>query len=196
MVFFSGLLLGLVVILPLGAQSLFIINQGMVSSFPRAFVGTIAVCSCDSLLIVLGAGGASVLLVASGYREVLVVSGVLFLVALGLLTLRSRPQTSDAKPLTRVGAILAQAVGVAVLNPHAILDTICVLGAAIAVQAAHERLAFAAGVVGASWIWYPALGMGAAILRRRITPFASLCIQRVSGALMLVFAAIWALELL
>jgi L-lysine exporter family protein LysE/ArgO len=94
-----------------------------------------------------------------------------------------------------VGAIMAQAVGVSVLNPHAILDTIGILGAAIAVQATHERLAFAAGVVGASWVWYLVLGLGAAILQRRITPFATLCIQRVSGTLMLVFAGILALEL-
>lgn len=192
----SGLLLGLVIILPIGAQSLFVINQGMLAGFPRVFVGVVAVCCCDSLLIVFGAGGASTLLAALGYQEVLIVLGTVFLIILGILTLRTHPQTSDGEHLTRVGVILAQAVGVSVLNPHAILDTIGILGAAIAVQAAHERVAFATGVVGASWVWYLALGMGAVILQRRITPFVSLCIQRVSGTLMLLFAGVLALELI
>jgi L-lysine exporter family protein LysE/ArgO len=194
MVLVSGLVLGLVIILPIGAQSLFVINQGMLAGFPRVFVGIVTVCCCDSLLIIFGAG-ASALLAALGYQEVLIVLGTVFLIILGILTLRAHPQTSDGEHLTRVGAIMAQAVGVSVLNPHAILDTIGILGAAIAVQAAHERLTFAAGVVGASWVWYLVLGMGAVILQRRITPFISLCIQRVSGTLMLIFAGVLALEL-
>jgi len=194
--FLLGLSLGLAIILPIGAQSLFVINQGLLAGFPRACVGVVAVCCCDSLLIVLGAAGASALLVALGYREVLIVTGSAFLVVVGLLTLRAcPPRHADAKRLTHVGATVAQAVGVSVLNPHALLDTIGVLGAAIAAQAAQERITFAAGAVSASWVWYLLLSMGAATLQGRLTLCKRLWIQRASGVLMLIFAGVLMLEL-
>ena len=116
--FLLGLFLGLMMILPIGAQSLFVINQGLLIGFPRAWVAMVTVCCCDSFLIVLGAAGASALLVALGYREVLIVLGSAFLVVVGLLTLRARPpQHADAKRLTHIGVTVSQAVGVSVLNP-------------------------------------------------------------------------------
>ena len=81
------------------------------------------------------------------------------------------------------------------LNPHAILDTVGVLGAAITAQAAQERVAFAAGAVGASWAWYLIPSMGASALQRRLILGARLWIQRASGMIMLVFACVLALEL-
>ena len=52
--FLLGLVLGLALIIPIGVQSLFVLNQGLSVGFPRAFLGVAAVCSCDTLLIVLG----------------------------------------------------------------------------------------------------------------------------------------------
>ena len=194
--FLLGLSLGLMMILPVGAQSLFVINQGLLAGFPRAWVGAIAVCCCDSLLIVLGAAGASALLAALGYREVLIICGSAFLVVMGLLTLKAHPpRHADGKHLTNVGVSVAQAVGVSVLNPHAFLDTVGVLGAAIAAQPVKERIAFAVGVVGASWVWYLILSLGASTLQGRLTLSRRFWIQRVSGVLMLIFAGVLAFEL-
>ncbi len=87
---------------------------------------------------------------------------------------------------------MVQAVGVSVLNPHAVLDTVGVLGGAISSQAADGRVLFAAGVVGASWVWCPMLGADASVFRKLMTPTARVWIQRSSGALMLVFAVVLA----
>jgi L-lysine exporter family protein LysE/ArgO len=193
--FLLGLLLGLALIVPIGVQSLFVLNQGLLVGFPRAFIGVSTVCLCDSFLIVLGAAGASAFLAALGYQEVLTAAGSVFLFVLGLLALRARSRYLEARSLAPIGATVAQAVGVSMLNPHAILDTVGVLGAAIAAQAAHERVAFAAGAVGASWAWYLILSMGASALQTRLTPRARLCIQRSSGLVMLAFACILALKL-
>ncbi len=193
--FLLGLILGLALIIPIGVQSLFVLNQGLVAGFPRAFVGVAAVCFCDTFLIVLGAAGASALLTLLGYQELLIAVGSIYLLIMGVLTLRAGPRHAEGEHLTRIGATVFQAVGVSVLNPHAILDTVGVLGAAIAAQAAHERVAFAAGAVGASWAWYLILSMGASALQTRLTLKARLWIQRASGTIMLVFACILALEL-
>ena len=89
--YFSGLVLGLAMLLPIGATSLFVLKQGVQAGFPRAFIGILTVCLCDSFLIILGALGASALLAMLGYREVLIALGSTFLIVLGLLTLRSPP---------------------------------------------------------------------------------------------------------
>ncbi len=188
--FLLGLILGLALIIPIGVQSLFVLNQGLVAGFPRAFVGVAAVCFCDTFLIVLGAAGASALLALLGYQELLIAVGSIYLLVMGVLTLRARPQHSEGEHLTRIGATVVQAVGVSVLNPHAILDTVGVLGAAIAAQAAEGRVTFVAGAVGASWVWYSVIGVSASVLQKRITPRVRLWIQRTSGAIMLVLAGV------
>ena len=147
-------------------------------------------CLCDSFLIVLGAAGASAFLAALGYQEVLTAAGSVFLFVLGLLALRARTRYLEARSLAPIGATVAQAVGVSMLNPHAILDTVGVLGAAIAAQAAEGRVTFVAGAVGASWVWYSVIGAGASVLQKRITPRVRLWIQRTSGAVMLVLAGV------
>ncbi len=188
--FLLGLILGLALIIPIGVQSLFVLKQGLVAGFPRAFVGVAAVCFCDTFLIVLGAAGASALLALLGYRELLIAVGSIYLLIMGVLTLRARPQHAEGERLTPIGATLVQAVGVSVLNPHAILDTVGVLGAAIAAQAAEGRVTFVAGAVGASWVWYSVIGVSASVLQKRITPRVRLWIQRASGAVMLVLAGV------
>ena len=188
--FLLGLILGLALIIPIGVQSLFVLNQGLAAGFPRAFVGVTAVCFCDTFLIVLGAAGASALLALLGYQELLIAVGSIYLLVMGVLTLRGRSRHAEGEHLTSIGATVVQAVGVSVLNPHAILDTVGVLGAAIAAQAAEGRVTFVAGAVGASWVWYSVIGVGASVLQKRITPRVRLWIQRASGAVMLVLAGV------
>lgn len=92
-------------------------------------------------------------------------------------------------------AMVAQTAGVSLLNPQAILETVGILGAAIATQDAGSRTEFAADVIGASWVWFLMVGLGAVVLQRWLTGIAKLWIQRVSGVLMLALAGLLALEL-
>ena len=86
-----------------------------------------------------------------GYQEVLIALGSTFLIVLGLLTLRSPPpQHSEVEALPHIAATVAKGVGVSLFNPHAVLDTIGIIGGVIAAQAAEEQLSFAAGTVSAS----------------------------------------------
>jgi L-lysine exporter family protein LysE/ArgO len=186
--FLLGLILGLTLIVPVGVQSLFVLNQGLLIGFPRALVGVAAVCLCDTFLIIFGAVGISAILAWFGYQDLLIAAGSTYLVVMGLLTLRARVHRAETERLTCTTKTMVQAVVVSVLNPHAILDTVGILGGAISSQAADGRILFAAGVVGASWVWYSVLGMGASVLQRRITPWVRSWIQRTSGALMLIFA--------
>ena len=193
--FAFGLLFGMATAFPVGVQSFVVLNQGLVTGYPRVFFGIVTASCCDTLLILLGAAGVSALLNAPGSREVLILIGVFFLVIMGILALRDSSGDEMVEGLMRPAAMVAQTVSVSLLNPHAILETVGVLGAAIAAQSAGNRPEFAAGVVSASWVWFLMIGLGASILQRWLTSPVRLWIQRGSGVLMLALAGVLTLEL-
>jgi L-lysine exporter family protein LysE/ArgO len=86
--------------------------------------------------------------------------------------------------------MIAQTVGVSLFNPHAVLETVGVLGGAIAAQDAENRIEFACGVISASWVCFFMVGFGASALQKRLTAPARLWMQRGSGVLMLALAAV------
>jgi L-lysine exporter family protein LysE/ArgO len=192
--FAKGLALGFALITPIGAQNLFVLEQGLRRGLRRALPAVLAAAVCDTVLIAAGAGGASALLAGSrGLRDVLVGVGVAFLVVLGLRSLLVRPEPVDVRS---GGSVLVRTLGVSLLNPHAVLDTVGVIGGAVAAQAAAHRLPFAAGAAAASWVWFLLLAAAAAVLQARLSPRGRLWIARGSGLLMLAFAVVLAREIL
>jgi L-lysine exporter family protein LysE/ArgO len=195
--FVFGLLFGMATAFPVGVQSFVVLNQGLRLGYPRILVGIATASLCDTLLIVLGAAGASVLLTAPGREGTLISIGVVFFVVIGVMALRTPPEYADeVESCTSPGAMVAQTVGVSLLNPHAVFETVGLLGGAIATQAAADRLAFAAGTISASWMWFVMIGFGASALKAWLTPRIHRRVQQGSGVLMLVFAGVLALQLM
>ncbi len=167
----TGFALGGALIIAIGAQNAFVLRQGL----KREHVGlVVAFCAgADALLMtagVLGAGQA--LVTAPQLGTWLAIFGALFLGAYGLRALARawRPASlaaaRDAGTLSRRAA-LAQAAAFTVLNPHVYLDTVMLVGAVGAQQAASVRPAFLFGACAASALWFCALGYGA----RWLTPW-------------------------
>jgi L-lysine exporter family protein LysE/ArgO len=133
----TGALLGLALIVPIGQQNVFVVNQGVTLGMPRALVAATAAACCDTLLIMLGAGGVSILLnQLPGLRPTLLAAGTIFLLFLGVQALRATPGENgfDAATIAGPRQVIARTLAVSLLNPHAILDTVGVLGAAIAAR--------------------------------------------------------------
>jgi L-lysine exporter family protein LysE/ArgO len=87
-VFGSGVLLGLALIVPIGPQNVFVLNQSIAVGMPRALAAVVAAGLCDSLLILAGAGGVSAVLTGvPGLRPTLLAAGALLLVFLGIRSL-------------------------------------------------------------------------------------------------------------
>lgn len=197
-IFVFGLLFGLATAFPVGVQSFVVMNQGLRFGYPRVLTGIVTASLCDTLLIVTGAAGASALLADADERVPVLLVGIAFLAIFGVLAFRAPPE-EEAEGVKSAGsplAMVAQTVGVSLFNPHAVLETVGVLGGAIAAQSAENRIEFALGVIAASWVWFVIVGFGASALQSRLTPRIRLWMQRSSGALMLVFAGVLALELL
>lgn len=192
----TGLALGLGLIMPIGAQNLFIIQQGINLGYPRVFYATLATTVCDALLITMGALGLGTVLGSNNLlRTLLMASGGALLLYLAWQNLRSSMEPAaveqgGAHPEAHLGArgIIARAIGVSLLNPHAILDTVGVIGAVAVSRTAAERVWFAGGAVLASLMWFSILGAAAIVVRRRMTNRIRKWIGVSSSVVMALFA--------
>jgi L-lysine exporter family protein LysE/ArgO len=152
-----GIILSFGLILPLGVQNVFVFNQGATQpKFLRALPVVITASVCDTLLISLAVLGVSVVVFGVYWVKVmLILVGTLFLTYMGWVTWKSRPdpnqpQKSSLSPKKQI----AFAVSVSLLNPHAIMDTIGVIGTSSLSYNGAEKLAFTLACVAVSWIWF------------------------------------------
>ncbi|MBK1613723.1 amino acid transporter [Rubrivivax gelatinosus] len=189
----TGFSLGLALIVAIGAQNAFVLRQGL----RREHVGTIVLfcAASDALLMSAGVGGLGRLIgAAPALAAALTWGGAAFLVVYGLKALwrARRPGALAAGAdcgLTRRQA-LAQAAAFTLLNPHVYLDTVVLVGAVGAQQAAAARPVFVWGAASASLLWFGALGYGARLLAPLFAqPRAWQVLDLLVGATMLVLAA-------
>ncbi|MDO3410068.1 LysE family transporter [Saccharibacillus sp. CPCC 101409] len=165
-----GLILAFGLILPLGVQNVFVFSQGAAQpSLLRALPAVLAAALCDTLLILLAVFGVSaVVLKFDGLRLALLLAGVLFLLYMGLSLWRAKPAAADgaeARPLAARRQILF-ALSVSLLNPHALLDTVGVIGTSALAYSGAAQLRFAAACVAVSWLWFAGLAAAGSALRR------------------------------
>ena len=164
----TGTLFGLSLIVAIGAQNTFVIEQGVRGEHVGAVVAVCAV--SDLVLIAAGVGGAGAVLTASpGVLRVVRWAGAAFLLAYAAFALRRarRPgalRADTSRPPARVGTVVATAAALTWLNPQVYLDTVVLLGSVAATHGA-QRWWFAAGAGLASVVWFTALGHGARLLR-------------------------------
>ncbi|WP_259237264.1 L-lysine exporter [Aeromonas sp. BIGb0445] len=164
----QGFVLGLAMIIPIGAQNAFVLSRGIHRNH-HLLTATLC-CLCDLVLIGIGVfGGASLLAANPLGLALLTWGGVLFLSWFGVRSLRSawRGQgaaLADSTQLMGVRSVLAMTLGVTLLNPHVYLDTLMLLGSLGSQFAEPLRPAFAAGAMLASLVWFYGLAFGAAAL--------------------------------
>lgn len=171
-VFFQGMALGAALILPLGPQNAFVINQGVRRQYHLMTAGLCTL--SDTMLICAGVFGGSALLTHSPLLLNLVTwGGVLFLLWYGLGALRTA--ASGNIELASINAlkqgrwrIVATMMAVTWLNPHVYIDTFMVLGSLGGQLPAESRRWFALGAIGASLLWFFGLALLAAWLSPRL----------------------------
>ena len=162
--FFHGFVLALGLILPLGVQNLFILQQGIAQpSFLRTLPAVIAAATCDTILISAAVSGVSLLLLKlAALRMVLLGAGSLFLLYMGWVNWHSTAElpTDDTQTdlLTYRQQILF-ALSVSFLNPYAFLDIVGVIGTSSLQYAGWEKISFATAAVLVSWLWFTGLSL-------------------------------------
>lgn len=170
---FAGFTLGLSLILAIGAQNAFVLKQGLMRQHILAVVLTCAV--SDALLIVTGVSSFRIVeKLFPAVDEVFIFAGAIFLVWYGWQHLSSAWRGGahldpDAQGAGSLRAAVMTCLALTWLNPHVYLDTVILLGS-LSTNYPGGRVAFGAGAVAASFVFFFALGYGA----RALTPlFAS-----------------------
>ncbi|WP_428774108.1 LysE/ArgO family amino acid transporter [Vibrio sp.] len=200
-VWLQGFSLGATMIIPIGAQNAYVLNQGIKRNH---HLTTATVCSLlDVLFISLGIFGGGALLSQSDTLLTLVtLGGIAFLSFYGYLSLRTALQVSQEEDsgaqMTARGrrAVILGALAVTVLNPHLYLDTVVILGSIGGQFEGHERLSFALGTMMASFAWFYALSLGAAKLGPTLSkPRVKQVIDMAVAAMMFIIAFLLAKSL-
>ncbi|MCP2014176.1 L-lysine exporter family protein LysE/ArgO [Deinococcus sp. HSC-46F16] len=160
--FLRGLGLGLSLIVAIGPQNAFVLRQGLTRR--HALLAALACSLCDTLLTAVGVLGVGALLARSPALVTLgTLAGAAFLLWYGWRSFRSaqHPATLDTggQAAPTPATVIATAAAFSLLNPHAILDTVVLIGGASAGLGDRARLAFLGGAVAASWLWFFALAL-------------------------------------
>ncbi|MDW6001912.1 LysE/ArgO family amino acid transporter [Vibrio mangrovi] len=190
----QGFSLGASIIIPIGAQNAYVLNQGIQRQHHYL---TASICTIlDMIFISVGVFGGGIFF--SGHPQLLSIitlGGICFLTIYGCSSLKSAlsSQNDDSHlPDTSYNrkTVLLGAMAVSALNPHVYLDTIVVLGSIGGQFQGTERLSFALGSIAASFIWFFSLSVGAARFSHLLSrPGVRRCID-IGVALVMFIAAI------
>jgi len=151
-----GLLLGFGLILPLGVQNMFVFNQGANQpSYVRALPAIITASVCDTILISVAVLGVSLaVLTFSWLQTVLYGFGFFFLMYMGWVIWKSKPDEYATQRQSEPKKQILFAASVSLMNPHAIMDTIGVIGINSINYSGAEKWMFMLSVILVSWIWF------------------------------------------
>lgn len=166
--FIHGFVLAFGLILPLGVQNVFVFNQGAAQkTLMRAFPVILTASVCDTLLILSAVMGVSLLVLnLAWFKVILSVLGFLFLSYMGWVTWRSTSfkQDENKKRILSPKKQILFAVTVSLLNPHAILDTVGVIGTSSVHYSGSEKWFFVFAAILVSWVWFFGLAAAGRIL--------------------------------
>ena len=161
-VFFTGLTIGLSLIIAIGAQNAFVLQQGLRGT--HVFAVCLLCAVSDALLILLGVTSFTKIITWLPMLDpVMRYGGAAFLIWYGARSLRSALYSNTAllvggtetrRNLTRT---LLAGLAITWLNPHVYLDTVVLLGT-ISTQFPGDERVFASGAMTGSFLFFFSLG--------------------------------------
>jgi L-lysine exporter family protein LysE/ArgO len=162
--FIKGFATMAALIVAIGVQNAFVLRQGLHRR--SAFLAATICLLCDVALVTLGTAGLGAVISTSRPLSLLLaLGGASFLLFYGLRSLHKAHkaqglnlQISDYASRT---SITLTAFAVSLLNPHAILDTVVLVGGLAARYEGGARIACAFGAITASGVWFYSLAYGA-----------------------------------
>jgi L-lysine exporter family protein LysE/ArgO len=190
--FIAGFSVGISLILAIGAQNAFVLQQGLKKH--HVFVVCFICALSDALLIAVGVAGFGVIVRQHPNIELVArYAGALFLVAYGLKSFYSALTSSHA--MSAEGELLSSIYKTALtclaftwLNPHVYLDTVILLGS-ISTQYEGTKLLFTSGAIFGSFVFFFSLGYGSRILIPVFEqPIAWKILEFVIGCVMILIA--------
>ena len=161
--YFTGMSLMATLIMPIGMQNAFVLNQGIRRQY-HLFVASF--CSfTDVIFMSVGVlGGAKLFNAYPWLLTTIGITGAIFMAYYGFLCFKSA--LSNAHHTQLKGAqyphfkgVLLACFAFTILNPHLYIDTIVILGGFAANLTPEQRPWFVFGGVSASFIWFFSLAL-------------------------------------
>ncbi|WP_279048515.1 arginine exporter ArgO [Cedecea davisae] len=192
--YFQGVVLGAALILPLGPQNAFVMNQGIRRQYHLMIA---SLCALSDIILICGGifGGSAILMQSPWLLALVTWGGVAFLLWYGWGALRTAMSNNLELASAQVmkqgrWKIVVTMLAVTWLNPHVYLDTFVVLGSLGGQLSEEPKRWFALGTVSASIIWFYGLAILAAWLAPRLrTAKAQRIINGVVGLVMWFIAS-------
>ncbi len=159
-IYLNGLLFGLTLITALGPQNIFLIRQG--ARRKHAVLSALICFACDCVLVIASVTSLHhIIQLHPNIRYWLTWFGVIFLFCYGgrnLLHALRKSHHNDQRITCTASRwkIVLLALGFSLLNPHAIIDSIIIIGSGSS-QYPDNQPAFVGGVITASLIWFTLL---------------------------------------
>lgn len=166
--FLHGIILAFGLILPLGVQNVFVFSQGATQpNLLRALPASITAAICDTLLILLAVFGLSLIVLQFEWlRITLMAIGIVFLLYMGYSIWRSNPANTENSEALPIKKQILFALSVSLLNPHAILDTIGIIGTSALKYSGADQMMFTIACVFISWLWFFGLTLTGASFKK------------------------------
>lgn len=194
--FIRGLVIGFSIAAPVGPIGILCIRRTLADGRAAGFLSGLGAATADALYgCVAGFGLTLVSGFLVGQREWIQLLGGVFLLALGVRTLRAAPARDAAKAREGRG-LLASYLSTFVLtltNPMTIIAFAGIFAALGVADTAGDIAAAALlvlGVFSGSAAWWLILSGGVGLLRDRLASGVLLWVNRASGAVLLAFGAI------
>ncbi len=159
----QGFFLGASMIIPIGAQNAFILNQGIKQQH-HLVAASICMVS-DFLLIAIGIYGGSQIISSSELAfTILTWIGILFLLGYGAISFRAAKiglyqQSTELKSAKTLSKVVITCFAVTLLNPHVYIDTVVILGGVGGQFEGDAKMNFAIGCMIASVVWFYGLAL-------------------------------------
>ncbi len=186
--FIQGFIIGSSLIIAIGPQNLFVINQGLKKNF--VFI-VVLICSLsDSLLIVCGIYlSNNILSLNTSLITIMKLIGGIWLILYGISKIKNSRQheiNSNVFNESSFSKVIFTTLAITYANPHVYLDTVILLGS-ISINF-DNKLYFGLGAIFASFIFFFSLGYFSNFLSRYIkSPKVWFYVDNTMGLLMLFY---------
>ncbi|OPH58676.1 lysine transporter LysE [Paenibacillus ferrarius] len=169
--FLHGIILSFGLILPLGVQNVFVFNQGARQrSYIKALPVVLTAAVCDTLLVVAAVAGVSLIVLTFAWLQTALYGvGFIFLIYMGWVIWTSKPSKLASQPINDSRKQILFAVSVSLMNPHAILDTLGIIGTNSLAYVGGDKWAFTLSVILVSWLWFFGLAYAGRLVGKRDT---------------------------
>ncbi len=166
--FIHGFILAFGLILPLGVQNVFVFSQGGTQpTILKALPATLTAAISDTLLIILAVFGISMIVFQFEWiRIFLLIGGIIFLFYMGKFLWSSSSASFKEDQALPMKKQILFALSVSLLNPHALLDTIGVIGTSALKYVGKDQLYFTLACISVSWVWFLGLMIIGALMKK------------------------------